>query len=218
MEQKEVRKMKEKNSQPREEKEKRKKRCLFLQDVFPKDVPCGLQPLRGIGHHTHLTLRETLPKRATYRTKLEESNTPHSLFDDLFDELHGSQIFSKINLRSRYHQIRMKKSDEWKMALKGMSGFSSVTNASSTFMRLMNHALRSLIDKCVVVYFGDILIYMTCLNDNLLHVRSVLEILTKETTYANLKKCTYFTHDVAFLGYVVGSQESMLIRKWLKPF
>ncbi|RDX73451.1 Retrovirus-related Pol polyprotein from transposon 17.6, partial [Mucuna pruriens] len=69
----------------------------------------------------------------------------------------------------------------------------------------MNHVFRSLIGKCVLIYFDDILVYSTCLNDHLLHVRSVLEILRKETLYDNLEKFIFCTHEVIFLGYVVGS-------------
>ncbi|RDX87644.1 Retrovirus-related Pol polyprotein from transposon 17.6, partial [Mucuna pruriens] len=79
-----------------------------------------------------------------------------------------------------------------------------LTNVLSTFMRLMNHVLRSLIGKCVVVYFEDILIYSTCLHDHLLHVKNVLEFLRKETLYANLEKCVFCTNEVTFLNFVVG--------------
>ncbi|RDX77568.1 Tf2-9, partial [Mucuna pruriens] len=81
-----------------------------------------------------------------------------------------------------------------------------LTNAFSTFMRLMNHMLRSLIRCCVVIYFDDILVYFACVDDHLVHVRNVLQLLRDEPLYVNLEKCTFFTTEVNFLGYVVGSQ------------
>ncbi|RDY09721.1 Retrovirus-related Pol polyprotein from transposon 17.6, partial [Mucuna pruriens] len=80
----------------------------------------------------------------------------------------------------------------------------------------MNYVLRSLIGKCVVVYFDNILIYFTCLNDHLFHMRSVLEILRKETLYANLEKCTFYTHEVMFLGFFVGCHRVKVDEKKMK--
>jgi hypothetical protein len=129
----------------------------------------------------------------------------------MLDELSGAVVFSKVDLRSGYYQIRMKLGDEWKIAFKTKFVLYKwllmpfrLTNAPSTFMRLMNEVLHAFIGKFMVVYFDDILIYNKSIDEHIDHLRDVFNALHDAHLFGNLEKCTFYR--VSFLGYVITPQ------------
>ena len=124
---------------------------------------------------------------------------PLPRIDDLFDQLKGASIFSKIDLRSRYHQLRIKVVDVHKTAFRTRYGHYEflvmsfgLTNAPTAFMDLMNRIFRPYVDQFVVVFIEDILVYSKDRENHVTHLRVVLETLRKEQLYAKLSKCEFF--------------------------
>ena len=136
---------------------------------------------------------------------------PLPLVSELFDRLQGATHFSKIDLRSGYHQIRVAAADVPKTAFRTRYGHFEflvlpfgLTNAPATFMHLMHQTFRSHLDDFVIVFLDDILIYSRSLSDHEVHVRKVLDILRAQKLYAKESKCEFFRPQVEFLGHIIG--------------
>lgn len=134
---------------------------------------------------------------------------PIPLIEDLFDKLSTAKLFSKIDLRSGYHQIRMHDDSIEKTAFITRFGLFEFTvlpfglcNAPATFQRMMNRLFVELIDSCVIIYLDDILIYSANEEDHLEHIESVLKILKANNLYARKDKCEFFVAAIGFLGHV----------------
>ncbi|GKB18995.1 putative reverse transcriptase domain-containing protein [Tanacetum coccineum] len=135
---------------------------------------------------------------------------PLPRIDDLFDQLQGSQFFSKIDLRFGYHQLRVHEDDIPKTLFRTCYGHFKftvmpfgLTNAPAVFMDLMNRVCRPYLDKFVIVFIDDILIYSKTREEHVEHLRLVLELLKKEKLYAKFSKCEFYLREVQFLGHVI---------------
>jgi hypothetical protein len=124
---------------------------------------------------------------------------PLPRIDDLFDQLKDVKIFSKIDIRLGYHQARIKEEDISKTTFRTIYGHYEFTvvpfelsNAPVVFMFLMNGVLREYLDKFVIVFLDDILIYSKSEEENENHLRMVLQVLREHHLYAKLSKCSFY--------------------------
>ncbi|XP_073024343.1 uncharacterized protein [Primulina eburnea] len=146
--------------------------------------------------------------RATVKNKY-----PLPRIDDLFDQLQGTSVYSKIDLRSGYHQLRVREEDVPKTAFRTRYGHYEflvvpfgLTNAPAVFMDLMNRVFREFIDKFVIVFIDDILIYSKSKKEHEKHLTLVLQTLREAQLYAKFSKCEFWLDRVLFLGHVISAQ------------
>ncbi|CAA0829054.1 Uncharacterized mitochondrial protein AtMg00860, partial [Striga hermonthica] len=130
--------------------------------------------------------------------------------DDLFDQRRGACVFSKIDLRSGYHQLKIKECDIAKTAFRTRYGHYEfvvmpfgLNNAPAIFINLMNRIFHPYLDEFVIVFIDDILIYSMSQKEHEEHLRVVLETLRREKLYAKFSKCKFWLQRVAFLGHVI---------------
>ncbi|GJT44605.1 putative nucleotidyltransferase, ribonuclease H [Tanacetum coccineum] len=215
-------------------------------EVFPKDLP-GLPSTRQVEFHIELIPRAAPVARAPYRLapaemkelaeQLKElsdkvkNRYPLPRIDDLFDQLQGSTIYSKIDLRLGYHQLRVREEDIPKTAFRiryGQYEFQvmpfGLTNAPAVFMDLMNRVCKPYLDKFAIVFIDDILIYSRDEKEHEEHLKTILELLKKEELYAKFSKCEFWIHMVKFLGHVIDSSGIHIdptkieaVKNWASP-
>jgi len=164
------------------------------------------------------------------RTVKDKYHIP--IIDELLDELHGATVFTKLDLRSGYHQIRVSEEDIHKTALKPDMGHYEylvmmpfgLSNAPVTFQALMNELFKSYLRRFVLIFFYDILVYSTNLQDHIQHVKLVFDVLRTNQLYDKKSKCKFGVHEVENVGHAisekrvsVGYKEIQAIIEWLVP-
>ncbi|GKC65206.1 putative nucleotidyltransferase, ribonuclease H [Tanacetum coccineum] len=214
--------------------------------VFPEDLP-GLPPTRQVEFYIELIPGAAPVARAPYRLapaemkelveQLKElydkvrNRYPLSRINDLFDQLQGSSIYSKIDLRLGYHQLRVREEDIPQTAFRTRYEHYKfqvmpfgLTNAPVVFMDLMNRVCKPYLDKFVIVFIDDILIYSRDEKEHEEHLKTILELLKKEELYAKFSKCEFWIHMVKFLGHVINSSgihvdpaKIEAVKNWASP-
>ncbi|GJU29407.1 putative nucleotidyltransferase, ribonuclease H [Tanacetum coccineum] len=216
--------------------------------VFPEDLP-GLPPVRQLADRGFIR-SSTSPwgapvlfvkkKDGSFRMCIDyrelnkltiKNHYPLPRIDDLFDQLQGSSVYSKIDLRSGYHQLRVRDEDIPKTAFRTRYGHYEfqvmpfgLTNAPDVFMDLMNRVCKLYLDLFVIVFMNDILIYSCNKEEHANHLRIILELLKKEKLYAKFSKCDFWIRIVQFLGHLIDSQglhvdpaKIEAVKNWASP-
>ncbi|GJX26481.1 putative reverse transcriptase domain-containing protein [Tanacetum coccineum] len=142
-----------------------------------------------------------------------KNHYPLLRIDDLFDQLQGSSVYSKIDLRSGYHQLRVPEEDIPKTAFRTRYGYYefqvmsfSLTNTLAVFIDLMNRVCKPYLDKFVIVFIDDILIYSKSKQEHEEHLKLILKLHKKEELYAKFSKCEFWIPKVQFLSHAINSQ------------
>ncbi|GJV00283.1 putative reverse transcriptase domain-containing protein [Tanacetum coccineum] len=182
-------------------------------EVFPEDLP-GLPPTRQVEFHIDLVPGAAPVARAPYRLAPSEMKELADQLQELSDKgFIRLYVLLKIDLRSGYHQLRVREEDVSKTAFRTRYGHYEfqvmpfgLTNAPAVFMDLMNRVCKPYLDKFVIVFIDDILIYSKNKQEHEEHLKIILELLKKEELYAKFSKCEFWIPKVQFLGHVIDNK------------
>ncbi|GJW28750.1 reverse transcriptase domain-containing protein [Tanacetum coccineum] len=212
----------------------------FQIDLIPGAAPVARAPYR-LAPSEMKELSEQLkelsdkgfirPSSSPWGAPVLSDRYPLPRIDDLFDQLQGSSVYSKINLRSGYHQLRDQEEDIQKTTFRTHYDHYEfqvmpfgLTNAPAVFMDLMNRVCKPYLDKFVIVFIDDILIYLKNKQEHEELLKLILKLLKKEELYAKLSKCEFWIPKVQFLGYVIDRQgihvdpaKIKSIKHWASP-
>nr|AAL69435.1 Putative polyprotein [Oryza sativa]AAN04915.1 Putative polyprotein [Oryza sativa Japonica Group]AAP52154.1 retrotransposon protein, putative, Ty3-gypsy subclass [Oryza sativa Japonica Group] len=193
-----------------------KREIEFRIDLAPGTTPLYKRPYRMAANELAEKKDKTKRMCVDYRALNEvtiKNKYPLPRIDDLFDQLKGATVFSKIDLRSGYHQLRIREEDIPKTAFTSRYGLYEftvmsfgLTNAPAFFMNLMDKVFMENLDKFVVVFIDDILMYSQSEEDHQQHLRLVLGKLREHQLYAKLSKCEFWLSEVKFLGHVISAK------------
>ena len=177
--------------------------------IKPSTSPWG--PLVLFAKKKDRTLRQCIDYRQLNKVTIK-NRYPLPRIDDLFDQLRGARVYSKVDLRIGYHQLRVRETDIPKIAFRTCYGHFEftvmpfrLTNAPAAFMDLMHRVFQPYLDQFVVVFVDDILIYSQSEREHEYHLRIVLQLLRDHQLYAKFSKCEFWLSEVRFLGHVVST-------------
>ncbi|KAI2651010.1 Retrotransposon-derived protein PEG10 [Labeo rohita] len=156
---------------------------------------------------------------------------PLPLVPSALEQLRSARIFTKLDLRSAYNLIRIRAGDEWKTAFSTTSGHYEyrvmpfgLANSPSYFQAFINEVFRDMLNRWVIVYIDDILIYSNSLSEHISHVRAVLQRLIAHQLYAKEEKCKFHQDKVSFLGYIISAdgvamdeRKVSAVLRWPRP-
>ncbi|KAI5323243.1 hypothetical protein L3X38_032315 [Prunus dulcis] len=206
-----------------EELRKQLKQLLDAGYIQPSKAPYGAPVL--FQKKREGTLRLCIDYRALNKVTIK-NKYPIPLIADLFDQLGGAKYFTKLDLRSGYYQVRIAPGDESKTACVTRYGSYEflvmpfgLTNAPATFCTLMNKVFHPFLDKFVVVYIDDIVVYSNSLEEHLEHLQKVFQVLRENQLYVKREKCSFVQEEVEFLGHKIrGGQLLMEEARFIKGY